>query len=78
MAAVSADHDDEIIGVADQPPVAQALLLRLPAALVRVGLPLGGEMLVQRRQGDVGQQRGEYPALRGAGEGVSPGCRCRS
>src|ERR1022692_3064553 len=64
-------HDDKVIGVTDTPPVAQALLHAfLPLPPVR--LPLPGEVLVQRRQRDVGQQRGEYPALGGAGQAFFP------
>ena len=52
-------HDDKVIGVTDDPPVAQALLHAfLP--LVTVRMPLPGEVLVQCRQRDIGQQRGDH------------------
>jgi hypothetical protein len=74
VAAVPGDHDDEVVGVPDQPPVPETV----PAASGPLDfrshllLPLPGEVVVERRQRDVGQQRGEYPALRGAGIGLFP------
>src|SRR5216684_377432 len=56
---VSRHHQDEIIRIADDFPVALAvssalLPLRLRAHLL---MPLPVEMIVQRRQGDIGEQR---------------------
>jgi len=51
------DHDDEVVGVADQPPRAQTLA---PSRLAVLGVPASPlllEVLIQHRQGDVGQQR---------------------
>ena len=53
---------------ADQPPRAQPLLPALgplPGG-AHLRLPLPGEVIIQRGQRDVGQQRGEYPAGGGA------------
>jgi len=62
VAAVPGHHDDEVVGVPDQPPIAQAV----PPALgpfdrrVHHVLPPPGEVVIERGQGDVGQQRGQH------------------
>ena len=68
----SGDHEDQIIRVADESPVPQP---RSPPRPALVGgahlLPvLGGEVVVERRQRDVGQQRRKDAALGCAGVGV--------
>ncbi len=62
------DADDEVICVAHEPVGRLAAVARV-VALVDAAhrLPRPGEMLVQNAEGDVGQQRRENPALRGAG-----------
>lgn len=70
MTALARDDDHEVVGVADE-PVGRLTSASTGLALSRVGshrLPCLGEVLVQDRQRDVGQQRGEDPALRGAGD----------
>ena len=70
-------EDDEVVGVADEPVVRQAVAAAfLPLLLVgHRRLPLLDEVIIQHGQGDVGQQRGEDPALRGAGDACLPGFR---
>ena len=60
--AGAVDHDDEVVGEADQPPRAQPLLPALgplPCG-AHLRLPLPGEVIIQRGQRDVGQQRGGH------------------
>jgi len=50
-----------IVRVADEPVGgAAAAAVRPPPVLVAMSVPLGAEMLIQRRQGDVGEQRRAY------------------
>ena len=68
-------EDDEVVGVTDEPVVRQAVaaaFLSLAARWPSSGLPLLDEVIIQHGQGDVGQQRGEDPALRGAGDAALP------
>nr|WP_238695431.1 hypothetical protein [Ornithinimicrobium flavum] len=69
MLPLPGDQDDEVVGVPDQTVVGPALsLAALPLDLgAHLLLPRGDEVIIQRGQGDVGQQRGQDPALRGAG-----------
>ena len=62
------DHHDEIIRIADESIGRDAFTAPLGARPARAErFPLAREVLVQHRQCDVGQQRREDPALRGAG-----------
>ncbi len=68
------DQDDEVVRVADQPPRWQA---PSPASFapravgqLAAALPRPVQVLIELRQGDVGQQRGEDAPLRRAGHGV--------
>ena len=70
MAPVAGHEDDEVIGVANE-SVGRLAAAAAPLALPRVGAhlsPGSGEVIVQSAERDVGQQRGENPALRGAGQ----------
>jgi hypothetical protein len=66
MVAVTRHHEDEIIREADESPVPEAVVsAATPLVLVsHLLMPLLVEMIVQFRQGDVGEQRGKDPALR--------------
>jgi hypothetical protein len=66
---LAGDHDHEVVGIPHElhdraagPPVLDALPFRTERR------PAGGEVLIQNRQGDVGQQRREDAALGGAGD----------
>src|SRR5437899_7647881 len=74
MMPVSVDHQDEVVRITDEPPAPEALCLAVGALPARAHLlmPLPGEMVVQRRQGDVGEQRRENPDLRGPCQSVFP------
>ena len=74
---LAGDEDDEVVGVADESVVRQAMAAAFLSLLLdgHRRLPLPGEVIIQHGQGDVGQQRGEDPALRGAGDACLPGCR---
>ena len=66
---VTSDTDDKVIGVADHPVVRLAVASSLGAlSLIAHLLPCVGEVLVERRQRDIGHQGREDPALRGAGD----------
>jgi hypothetical protein len=68
---LAVDHDHEVVGVADEFHNRTASASMLDAAPFRSErLPLGVEVLIENGQGDAGQQRGQDPALRGAGPGV--------
>jgi hypothetical protein len=56
--AAAFDHDDEVVGVPDQ-PVGGLTALAAPVSLITVThrRPRPSEVLVQDGQGDVGQQR---------------------
>ena len=70
MLLLTGHEDDEVVGVADEPVVRQAVATAFLSLLLdgHRRLPLLGEVIIQRGQGDVGQQRGEDPALRGTGD----------
>ena len=55
------DEDDEVVGVADETVVRQAVAASFLSLLLdrHRRLPLPGEVIIQHGQGDVGQQRGE-------------------
>jgi hypothetical protein len=60
----AADHHDEIVRVADQSICRHTLAATLLAGPVGAErFPFLGEVLVQHRQSDVGQQRREDPAI---------------
>src|SRR5680860_915025 len=65
-------HDDKVVHIADESPGAKTLATTRAAAHAggHHRLPGLGEMLVERRQGDVRQERREDAALRGAGGGL--------
>src|SRR4029450_13728714 len=69
------DQQHEVVRVADQAPVAQAMAATpLPRREGRAGTcPDLGGMLVEGRQRDIAEQWGEDPPLWGAGDGVSLG-----
>jgi hypothetical protein len=62
VGAGAVHHDDPVVGIADQPPRAHPLapaFLPLPPG-AQLLLPVPGEVIIQRGQRDVGQQRGEH------------------
>jgi hypothetical protein len=64
----SASHkDEEVVGIAHELPRPQAFAAALFAVPLGPTVPLPDEMIVKYRQGNVGKQRREDPALRGAG-----------
>ena len=67
-------HQDEVVRITDEPPASEALCLAVGAlpAGAHLLMPLPGEMVVQRRQGDIGEQRRENSALRRPGQSVFP------
>ena len=72
LLAGAVDHDHEVVRVADEPvgcatTLADALA---PVHSVPIASHSCGEVIVEDGQGDVGQQRGEDPTLRGAGDRV--------
>ena len=69
VAAGAVDHDHEVVRVADESHGRDPGTSTLGASPLRAErFPLGGEVLVEDRQGDVGQQRREDAALGGAGD----------
>jgi hypothetical protein len=72
MPALPGHHHHEVVRVTDEPPVPEATPLALsPLLVVAHQFPaLTVEMIIQHREGDIGQQRGEDPALEGAGQRV--------
>jgi hypothetical protein len=60
VSAVAVDDENEIVGIAHQPPVTQLLVATTDPLILggHLGVPLPVEVLIQRRQCDVGQQRG--------------------
>ena len=59
MVPVARHHEDEIVAIADKSPVSVAVLLALlplPSG-AHLLLPLLVKVVVQRRQGNVGEQR---------------------
>ena len=74
MFLLAGHEDDEVVGVADESVVRQAVATSFLSLLLdgHRRLPLLGEVIIQHGQGDVGQQRGEDPALRGAGDAAFP------
>jgi hypothetical protein len=70
VAPFALDYDDEVVGVADQTVGRLAVVAALGPLVGRAHrlVPLLGEMIIQDGQGDVGQQRGQDPALRGPGQ----------
>ncbi len=65
MVPVTGHHHGEIVRIADEFPVAVAVssaLGSLPTG-AHLFMPLLVEVIVQRRQGNIGEQRGEDPAL---------------
>ena len=68
VGSVPGHHDHPVVRVADEAVVGQALASALlPLMRVAHRLPGRDEVLVEDRQGDVGKQRRENPALRGTG-----------
>src|SRR5659263_16738 len=66
-------HDHEIVRVADDPVGGStALAVPVPRRRVARGVPFSAEVLIQRRQRDVGEQRGGKAALRGAPTAAAP------
>ena len=67
-------QDDEVVGIADDPPGRQSQLLAVDDAdrwcSSPVWPPRRHHVLIEHAQRDVGQQRGQDPALRGAGVGL--------
>src|SRR5271165_1108982 len=74
MMPVTGYHQDEVVAVTDETPGPEALCLAFGAlsASAHLLMPLLGEMVVQRREGDIGEQRRENSALRRPGQGVFP------
>jgi hypothetical protein len=59
MVPITRHHENEIVAIADESPVALAGLLALfPLPLgAHLLMPLLVEMIIQRRQCDIGEQR---------------------
>jgi hypothetical protein len=58
---VTGDHQDKVIRITDESPVSLAGACTLAPLFVCAHLfvPLLDEMIVQRRQGNIGEQRGK-------------------
>jgi hypothetical protein len=74
MVLVTRYHHGEIVRVADDFPVAVAVSSAFGSLHggAHLLVPLLVEVVVQRRQGDIGEQRGKDPALRGSGQCFFP------
>jgi hypothetical protein len=62
---VTRHHQDKIVRIADEFPIALSVSSAFGslAAGAHLFMPLPVEMIVQRRQGYIGEQRGKYTAL---------------